>query len=276
MLLHIGQSSIKGSFLNYAEKFDFLELHAEPHRLPKLARLAEYRERAPEGFVFSVVLASGCLASGPEGRRLLDYGLEVQRALQARWLVLRTPPSLRPGSSGEREVGEALARLRERAPDVRLAWEPRGLWAGPALRRTAERFGAQPVVDIREVEPATCIYARLLALGVGTRTQGRWLERVVETFVTAEEAYLVVDGGSASSLKNELTQLLAEAAEDDDDDDDADFEALEAELASDDQGLEGVEAADSDLDDDDAELDSDDELDSEDDDAALDDRESSP
>ncbi len=218
MQLHIGQSSLKGSFAQYAQKLDFLELVAEPQRLPKLSKLRTYREQAPEGFVFSVVLSSSVTEETEQGQQMLDYGMRVCELLEPRWVVLRSPATMRPSAASERRLGELVTTLKSRVDRSRIAWEPRGLWGGSALVRAAERFDVQPVVDARDVQPGEYIYARLMRLGVGARTGSRLMESLALNFLQAEEAILVVDGGSAMPVKREFEELIEALSLEEDDD----------------------------------------------------------
>ncbi len=229
MQLHIGQSTLKGPFAQYAQKLDFLELLAEPQRLPKLSKLRQYGEAAPEGFVFSVVLSPAAVGEDDAAVQALDYGLKVCEVLSPRWVVLRSPSTLRPSSSSERRLGAIFASMKEHLEPTTIAWEPRGLWGGASLSRAAERFGVQPVVDARDVSAAPCIYARLMRLGVSARMGSRLLESLALNFLQAEQAFLVVDGGSALPVKREFEELMVEMSQDDgldesEDDLDADFD----------------------------------------------------
>jgi hypothetical protein len=217
MKLHIGQAQLKGAFDAYASKFGLLELLAEPQRLPKLSKLRQWRASAPAGFVFSVVLSPACLGGGEEAVELLDYGLKVSKALACQWLVIRSGPELRPSAAAERRLKALVQRVREASPNVRLAWEPRGLWSGRVLERVAAELDVCPVVDVSDAEPAELLYARHRQIGVGTRTSSRRIEALALACVQSGEALVVVDGGSAAPLQRELQHLLSDFEVDDDD-----------------------------------------------------------
>lgn len=276
--LFIGQSSFKGSFPKYTEKLNLLEVLAEPHRLPKLKVLAEYRKQAPEGFEFSVVLAPGAVLDN--GRSLFDYGLEVARTLGARWVIVRTPSSVRPGGSSERMLSALFDDVRGRVQDCRIGWEPRGLWEGQARRRLAEQWGVSLVSDVHDVEAADVVYARLLRVGTGARTSARLLEKLALALVQAQAGYVVVDGGPALPVRRELEEILSEALNAEDDEDE--FEGLDAPGAGDESSDEDDEDSDAgedsdedeegfEGDDPDEDSDEDDEDSDEDDDAEEDD-----
>lgn len=222
MQLYVGQSFLKGDFARYAKRFNFLELLAEPHRLPKVARLASHAERAPSDFVFSVVLSPRIFdADAEEAQRELNYGLSVQRATRARWLVVRTPPALRPGASTEQLLGARLEGLREAG--AQLAWEPRGLWQPRQAAAVAERLGVQLVLDAAAaLEPGARwgeqAYVRVLGLGTAARINDVQLERLVERWPGVSEAYVAVDAPVAQRIRTTLVELLeyAEGGELDD------------------------------------------------------------
>lgn len=222
MKLYIGQAQLKGSFDAYCRKFNVLELLAEPQRLPKLPKLRQWRETAPDDFVFSVVLSPACLGGDEAAERSLSYALQVVEAVSAPWVVIRSGPQLRPGSSGEKVIGAVVSKIRDVLPTANLAWEPRGLWSGKALRRAAEQLGVVAVVDAREAEPSDVLYVRHRHIGVGTRTNSRQVEALALACVQSGEALVVVDGGSAAPLRQQLTELFEEFAEDDAELDDED------------------------------------------------------
>jgi hypothetical protein len=116
-------------------------------------------------------------------------------------------------------------------PRAAIAWEARGLWSDASLVQAAARFGVTPVVDARDAKPAEMIYARLLRLGVGARTNTRLTEKLALAFLQSGEAYLAVDGGSALALKREFEELIEELA-DGDDDLDEDLDAADGEQDS--------------------------------------------
>jgi hypothetical protein len=278
--LFIGQSSFKGSFPKYAEKLNFLEVLAEPHRLPKLKVLAEHRKQAPEGFEFSVVIAPGALLEG--GRSLFEYGLDVSRTLGARWVIVRSPASVRPGSSSERLLATVFEDVRARVGECRIGWEPRGLWEGRACHRLAEGWGVSLVSDVHDVAAASVVYARLLRLGTGARTSARLLEKLALALIQAEAGYVVVDGGPALPVRRELEEILSEALNAEDEDED-EFEGLAEPGGADteDEDEDGTEQApdagwaeddeqELEEDEDDEDEDDDDEDDDDDDDSEVD------
>lgn len=212
MQLYVGQSFLKGDFARYIKRFNFLELLAEPHRLPKVTKLASHAQRAPSDFAFSVVLSPRLFGSDAAvAQQALQYGLSVQRSTGARWLVLRTPPGLRPGANTEQQLAARLAELRECG--ARLAWEPRGLWQPHQAAELAQRLGVQLVLDAAAaLEPGArwgqCAYVRVLGVGTAARINDVQLERLVERWTGAGEAYVAVDAPVAQRIRATLFELL--------------------------------------------------------------------
>jgi uncharacterized protein YecE (DUF72 family) len=250
MDLFVGQSSLRGELARYARHLNFLELLAEPSLLPKLTKLAGYRKQAPT-FPFSVVLSPHCFdAPSPATTRVLEYGLSVAQALEATWLVVRTPPTVRPGPAGEKRLEQFIAGLP--AGTHQIAWDARGLWEMATVQKVSARLKITPVLDASNVASwgaapieGAC-YTRLLGIGVAQRPSETLLARLLERVIGCEHLYLVVDGPSAVQTRQALVTLLEDLGDfDGEDDDDEDDEATDDEddEAADD---EDDEAADDD------------------------------
>jgi hypothetical protein len=187
----------------------------------------------------------------------LDYGLQVVRTLRPRWVVVRSPASLRPSSAGERELSSVLERVRPELGDSGLAWEPRGLWQPDQVARFAEKCGALPVSDARELLPGDLAYVRLLHVGTGTRTSGRAIEQLALGLLQTSEAYLVIDGGPAVPVKRQLLAIFEEAGLSTDDDELDAEEQDDAEELDDAEEQDDAEELDDELDTEDADVDDD-------------------
>jgi uncharacterized protein YecE (DUF72 family) len=275
MRLHVGLPALRGEIAKYAQKFDLLELRAEPGTLPKPGRLREWRLRAPEQFVFSVALSNavGTLEPGDAFESGLEYALRVAEALKAGWIVLRTPASVMPSRRTERRLAELVARLPKEG--CRIAWEPRGVWEDELVEALAARLGVHLVRDLRfkEAPSSEVVYARLIALGAGSRLSLEAAERVAERVAEKSEAYVVIEAEGAirgaqhlreavvSALEladsEEAGSRLAESAGDADADDaleDEDEDDLgEDEVDEDDEDLEDEDEDEDDLEDEDDE-----------------------
>jgi uncharacterized protein YecE (DUF72 family) len=211
MDLHIGQPGIQGEIARYTQRFDLLELRAEPGQLPRAQKLRAWKKQVPERFVFSVVLPRlvASLETEEVSEAALDSALKTADALQARWLVLQTPPSATPSARTRRRLAALTARLPR--SDRQLAWEPRGLWEDPAAEATAGELGLVLVRDVsRSPAPAgKLLYARLRALGDGGRVRASAVERAAEELFNCEEAFVVIEGRGAARA----AQLLRELAD---------------------------------------------------------------
>src|SRR5689334_2496629 len=125
---HVGLPLLEGSLERYAEKFDLVELRPGDSALPKSATLRAWRRKVPPSFVFSVVFPKvvGELKPTPELEAALELSLAAARDVEARCLVLATPPSLTPTDLNRKRLKALVERIPHDA--VTLAWEPRGLW----------------------------------------------------------------------------------------------------------------------------------------------------
>src|SRR5262245_7692528 len=137
MDLYVGQPAILGEITRYAERFDLLELRAEPGRLPRPAKLKAWAETVPERFAFSLMLPRSLagLDSEKPAEPEVEAFLRSAAAIGARWIVLQTPPSATPSARTRRRLVALLERL-PREPWA-IAWEPRGLWEDPAAEALA-------------------------------------------------------------------------------------------------------------------------------------------
>jgi len=205
--LWVGTDVLRGSIERYAERFDLLELRAEPERTPRKALLRSYAAHAPRDFAFSVRLsrAAAELSSDepPEGPIL--YALGAAAALAARFVVVQTPASATPG----RRTRERLARLVQRlGREHRVAWEPRGAWQDAEAEAFARELSVHLVRDVtRSPAPeGDVLYARLGAFG--GRLGAGALERAIDGISSSREAYVVISGAAASRAARQLRELL--------------------------------------------------------------------
>ncbi len=212
MLLRVGQDSLHGAFSRYIGRFDLLEVSAQPGVLPRTGRLHEWREEAPEGFSFSVVLgdAVGRLQPGEELDTALEAATRAVAALQADWVLLQTGPAVTPSQRHRRWL-EELARRLPRDP-CRVAWEPRGLWEPEDEERIGVELDMVVVRDLRrrELPPGPVAYTRLLALGTGARVSSEAVDVLAERATGLEALYVVVEGQGAWQGAQRLRQLLVD------------------------------------------------------------------
>lgn len=215
--VHVGKASLVGHIERYAQKFDFLEVRAEPSLAAK--RLRRLREGAPEHFAFSVVAPRElCLLDRSEpNRALVDAARSASEALSARFVLLRTPATVTPSQRTKTRLTALVDAVRGAAKDV--AWEPRGIWTEDESEAFADELGIALVRDLAEQEPPAgeVVYTRLLALGRNTRIGSGALERVAERLAAAEEAFVIVEGEGAVGVARRLRELPDELDDDEQD-----------------------------------------------------------
>jgi uncharacterized protein YecE (DUF72 family) len=222
MRLFVGQPTAGGDLRRYANRFDLLELRAEPG-MPKPATLRRFIAEVPAGFAFSVVLPEN--VSALDGSALDEAGLgralEAAELLAAHWLVVRTPPSARPSARTRRRLEELVARLPR--GERRIAWEPRGLWEDEDAEETAHGLDVHLVRDVSRTEAPDeeVIYARLRALGAGGRISSGAIERAIDELEEREAGYVMIEGAAAVRAAKMLRAAFGAAAAHGDEDGEA-------------------------------------------------------
>ncbi len=297
MRLRVGLTSLHGSVEGYTRRFDFLELRAEPGRLPTSKTLRKLRGESRERVAFALLVPPAGvvrLSESPADVEALEAAAE---ALGAEWIVLQTGPDLGPSARGRTRLKALSARLAN--DSRRVAWEPRGPWepetgggggragggrgGAGAARGFAGAVGITLVEDLSQVPGGgeRVVYTRLRVQGPGARLASSALSRLGEELAGAEQAYVVVEGRGSPSARARIEQAIreAEALEGDeseleevdfgDADEDEDEEGFEdedeaAELEGEDDEDEAALEDDED-DDDDLEPDEEDEDDEDDD-----------
>jgi uncharacterized protein YecE (DUF72 family) len=214
--LLVGLPALQGDLEKYKERFDMVELRPLDTSVPRLATLRKWRKLVPPGFVFSIVLprAVGELTPGQPLDDALAATLEVAAAVEARCLIVQTPPSVRPTTANKKRLAALFARIPPEGT-VRC-WEPGGLWEREDVIATARALGVLPVLDAaRDPLPnGPIVYTRLRALGKSAALGAATIERVAERLRRRREAYVVVEGApEAHRLKTALTIALAKARE---------------------------------------------------------------
>ncbi|HEV8550186.1 MAG TPA: DUF72 domain-containing protein [Polyangiaceae bacterium] len=261
--LHFGLPRLKGRLGEYKKAFDFVEVLCDPAP-PTLKHLGRLRREAPEGFHFGLVAGRALseLGSTTPDAALIEATRRAAQALEARWLLLRTPASAGPSARTRTKLARLVEALGGAASA--LAWEPRGMWTDEELMAVTEELGLTLVRDLAEQDapPAPIVYTRLLALGRNSRLGSGAIERVTDRLDEAKEAFIVIEGDGAVGVAKRLRASLGQARADDDAlDDDALDEA-------DDDEIHETESDGTDDDADDADSDDSDESDDSDDDEA--------
>ncbi|AKV02422.1 hypothetical protein AKJ09_09085 [Labilithrix luteola] len=212
--LHIGARELRGELAAYAKRFDYLEvrgLDAQNLRLaPSTATLKRWRKAVPPQFEFGVVAGPNLSALRPGSA--LDTELEAMLAtattLEARVLLIQTPPSVTPGKLWRDRLAGVLDRLRSEV--TTLVWEPTGLWELDEAAAQAKKWGVTLAVDpARDEVPAGSVsYGRLRAIG-GTRAfSTAALERIAAKIGERRDAYVIIETTSALKEGKTLRGLL--------------------------------------------------------------------
>ena len=210
--LLVGLPAPQGDLAKYATRFDMVEVRPVDTPIPKTSTLRKWRKSVPPSFVFSVVLPRvvGDLAPGAALDQALTTSLEVAAALEARCVVLSTPPDVRPTATNKKRI----AAIFDRIPPEGLVrcWEPAGMWEREDVLSTAREMGVVPVFDAARdaLGPGPLAYTRLRALGKSATLGQATIERVAERLRRRREAFVVVEGSrEAQRVKQALTAALA-------------------------------------------------------------------
>ncbi|MCC6556791.1 MAG: DUF72 domain-containing protein, partial [Polyangiaceae bacterium] len=211
--LLVGLPALQGDIQKYRDRFDLVEVRPIDTSLPRQTTLRKWRRSVPPGFVFSVVLprAVGELAAGEELDAALASSLEVASILEARCVLLQTPPSLRPTAANRRKIAALFERIP--AEGVVRCWEASGLWEREDVIATARAAGAIAVLDAaREaLPPGPIAYTRLRALGSSASLGAGTIEKVAEQLRGRREAFVVVEGPGAARAKAALVGAMAQS-----------------------------------------------------------------
>jgi uncharacterized protein YecE (DUF72 family) len=210
--LLVGLPAPQGDLAKYATRFDMVEVRPVDTQVPKASTLRRWRKSVPPSFVFSVVLPRvvGELTPGTALDQALTTSLEVAAALEARCVVLATPPEVRPTSTNKKRI----AAIFERIPPEGLVrcWEPAGMWEREDVLAASRAMGVVPVFDAARdaLGPGPIAYTRLRALGKSAALGQATIERVAERLRRRREAFVVVEGPrEAQRVKSALVAALA-------------------------------------------------------------------
>jgi uncharacterized protein YecE (DUF72 family) len=208
---HVGLAALEGDLERYAEKYDLLELRPGDSAGPKPATLRAWRRKVPPSFVFSVVLPKPVSELKPSTAldEALEHALGVAREVEARCLVIATPPSITPTDLNRKRLTALVERIPHDA--VTLAWEPRGIWEIDDAVELAEKLDLVLVVDAaREPAPKGAIaYFRLRGLGEATRLSPAVIDKVADELVSRREAYVVIESSGPLAVAEALRKKAA-------------------------------------------------------------------
>ena len=229
MILRVGQSPSALSIARYGKHLDLLEVRLD-NGAPRRRTLETMKSEAPPHLAFAVLVPKqlGSLESDATEADVAPT-LDTARGLAARWIVLRTPPTARPGARTRARLTRLVELLK--AAEVAIAWEPTGLLAEAEAEALAETLGVTLARDpARDDLPAGRVaYGRISSLGAGGRVRGSAIERAADRLAEFEEAYVIIEGDNALRAAKELRGLLGAsqngaAGEDLDDEDDEELD----------------------------------------------------
>jgi uncharacterized protein YecE (DUF72 family) len=209
--LLVGLPGLQGNIQETKDRFDMVELRPVDTSVPRVATLRKWRKAVPPTFVFSVILPRvlGELASGEEADAALATSLEVAAALEARCILLHTPPSIRPTATNRRRIVALFERVP--AEGVVRCWEPSGMWEHEDVIATARAAGALPVLDAARdpLPPGPIVYTRLRALGKSTALGEGTIDKIADALRDRREAFVIVEGPGAARVKKALLAAVA-------------------------------------------------------------------
>jgi uncharacterized protein YecE (DUF72 family) len=219
---HIGAKDLRGAIAAYSKRFDLLEVRVTlgtpttpdaPGFTPSASTLRRWRKSVPPHFVFAVVAgpALSRVKPSPDAERELEATRAAVDALQARCVVLRTPPEVTPAQVWRDRMGKLVESFPRDATHV--VWEPSGVWETDVAAAQARSWGVLTAVDpARDPVPAGPVaYLRLRALGE-TRAFGPIaLERIVRNVGARREVFAVIETESALAEAKRLRQLVRSA-----------------------------------------------------------------
>ncbi len=171
----------QGDLAKYATRFDMAEVRPVDTPIPKASTLRKWRKSVPPSFVFSVVLPRvvGDLTPGDALDQALTASLEVAAALEARCVVLATPPEVRPTATNKKRIAAIFDRIP--ADGTVRCWEPAGIWEREEAIAHARAMAVIPVFDAARRRSARArSRTRASALGKSAVLGQTTIDRIAE------------------------------------------------------------------------------------------------
>lgn len=208
MILRVGQSPSQLAMSRYAKHLNLLEVRLD-NGAPRRRTIESMKGEAPPHFVFAVVVPKAISALESEATEAdVASTIETARALAARWIVLRTPATARPGARTRARLTQLIGLLK--AAEIAIAWEPAGLLAEAEAEAVAASLGVtlarDPARD--DLPEGDVAYGRISSLGTGGRVRSSAIERAADRLAGFEEAYVVIEGDNALRAAKDLRGLL--------------------------------------------------------------------
>jgi uncharacterized protein YecE (DUF72 family) len=208
MILRVGQSPSSLAIARYTKHFDLLEVRLD-NGAPRRRTLETMKSEASPQLAFAVLVPKqiATLESEP-GEQDLTGTLATAQGLGARFIVLRTPPSARPGPRTRARITRVVQLLK--AADISIVWEPSGLLAEADSEALSEELGVTLARDpARDDLPAAELaYGRISSLGSGGRVRSSAIERAAERLSVFPEAYVIIEGDNAIRAAKDLRDML--------------------------------------------------------------------
>jgi uncharacterized protein YecE (DUF72 family) len=200
------------------------------------------KSESPPNLVFAVLLPKQISSLENEATQADVTGtVETAKSLGARFIVVRTPPTARPGARTRARLTHLVELLK--AAETGIVWEPSGLLAEAEAEAFAETLGVtlarDPARD--DLPEAAVAYGRISSLGAGGRIRGSAIEKAADRLAAFDEAYVVLEGENALRAAKDLRGLLGVslgASAGTDEDDDLDDEEEEEDEDEDEDDLE--------------------------------------
>lgn len=234
MLLRVGQSPSAIAIARYGKHLDLLEVKLD-NGAPRKRTIEAMKSESPPHLVFAVLVPKTVASLENEATEAdVQTTVDTARALGARWIVLRTPPTARPGGRTRARLTKLVELLK--VAEIAIAWEPTGLLAEAEAEELADSLGVtlarDPARD--DLPEGDVAYGRISSLGTGGRVRGSAIERAADRLAGFSEAYVVIEGDNALRAAKDLRNLLgatlgAEGEDEDGDDEDLDEDGDEDE-----------------------------------------------
>jgi uncharacterized protein YecE (DUF72 family) len=237
MLLRVGQSPSAIAIARYGKHLDLLEVKLD-NGAPRKRTIEAMKSESPPHLVFAVLVPKAVAALENDAAEAdVQSTVDTARALGARWIVLRTPPTARPGGRTRARLTKLVELLK--VAEIAIAWEPTGLLAEAEAEELADSLGVtlarDPARD--DLPEGDVAYGRISSLGTGGRVRGSAIERAADRLAGFSEAYIVIEGDNALRAAKDLRNLLGatlggegadeeedEELDDEEGDEDDDFE----------------------------------------------------
>lgn len=207
----VGLAALTGDIRKIVGKFDAVEVRSPAGQWPKDATLRRWRKSAPPAFVFTVVLPPevASLATSAEADAALAEALHVAALLEARCILLQTPPDVRPTTTNKKRIAALFEKIP--AEGTVRCWEASGVWEAEDVVATARAAQVLPVLDAAQdaLPPGQIVYTRLRALGKAA-VSARTLDRLAAGLRGRREAFVIVeDPKEASAIRGAVPPMVA-------------------------------------------------------------------